>query len=78
VKDAPGLSIQLPQHGCSLWINAGDAMVPANPPWNTGSDFSFSPEYRSCFRLSFMNLDDAKFNRALEYLEGIFSRMGRK
>jgi len=76
VTAAPGLSVQLPQHGCSLWVDAGDAMVPANPPWNTGGDFSFSPEYRSCFRLSFMNLDDAIFNRALEYLQGIFTRMG--
>ncbi len=76
VMAAPGLSVQLPQHGCSLWVNAGDAMVPANPPWNTGGDFSFSPGYRSSFRLSFMNLDDAIFNRALEYLQGIFARMG--
>jgi 2-aminoadipate transaminase len=75
VKTAPGLSVQLPQHGCSLWVNAGDAMVPANPPWNTGADFSFSPEYRSCFRLSFMNLDDSIFNRALEYLQNAFARM---
>ena len=77
VKAAPGLTVRLPQHGCSLWVDAGDAMVPANPPWNTGRDFSFSPHYQSCFRLSFMNLDDAKFYRALEYLAGIFSRMGR-
>ncbi len=76
VTAAPGLSVQLPQHGCSLWVDAGNAMVPANPPWNTGGDFSFSPKYRSCFRLSFMNLDDAIFNRALEYLQGIFARMG--
>jgi 2-aminoadipate transaminase len=76
VKTAPGLSVQLPQHGCSLWVNAGEAMVPANPPWNTGGDFSFSPEYRSCFRLSFMNLDDSIFNRALEYLQNAFARIG--
>lgn len=76
VKTAPGLSVQLPQHGCSLWVNAGNAIVPDNPPWNTGGDFSFSPEYRSCFRLSFMNLDDSIFNRALEYLQNAFARMG--
>jgi DNA-binding transcriptional MocR family regulator len=75
VKATPGLSVQLPQHGCSLWVNAGDAMVPANPPWYTGGDFSFSPEYRSFFRLSFMNLDDDIFDRALEYLQNTFSRM---
>jgi len=76
VNTTPGLTLQLPQHGCSLWVCAQDTALPENQPWNTGREFSFSPEYRNCFRLSFMNLDDAIFGRALEYLQGIFSRMG--
>ncbi len=76
VDAAPGLSAQLPQHGCSLWIRAGGTRVPASPPWNTGCEFSFSPQYRDNFRLSFMNLDDSIFEQALEYLQSIFARMG--
>ncbi|MCP3955108.1 MAG: PLP-dependent aminotransferase family protein [Desulfobacterales bacterium] len=75
VNAAPGLSVQLPQHGCSLWVRTNGTRVPANQPWNPGREFSFSPEYHDCFRLSFMNLDDSKFDRALEYLQHTFSRM---
>jgi len=75
VNTAPGLTVQLPQHGCSLWVCANDSVLPEHQPWNTGREFSFSPEYRNCFRLSFMNLDDAIFERALEYLQNIFTRM---
>ena len=75
VTACSGLSVRLPQHGCSLWVRARDARSPANPPWATGEEFSFSPEYHDFFRLSFMNLDDSIFDRALEYLESTFSRM---
>ncbi len=75
VKACPELSVQLPQHGCSLWVQTRGNRGPANPPWSTGREFSFSPEYRDCFRISFMNLDDSIFDKALEYLKNIFSRM---
>jgi len=75
VSATPGLSAQMPQHGCSLWVCANSAVLPENQPWSSGREFSFSPEYRHCFRLSFMNLDDAIFERALEYLQNIFARM---
>ena len=75
VNACPGLSAQLPQHGCSLWVRARGARNPASPPWSTGREFSFSPEYRDFFRISFMNLDDSIFDKALEYLENIFSRV---
>lgn len=77
VNAASGLSAQLPQHGCSLWVCAHKTGLPENQPWSTGREFSFSPQYRNCFRLSFMNLDDTIFDRALEYLHNIFSRMSK-
>jgi len=41
-------------------------------PWSRGEDFSFSPEARFQFRLSFMHMDDAAFEEGLAYLERIW------
>jgi 2-aminoadipate transaminase len=75
VNATSGLSVQLPQHGCSLWVRARGTRGGAHPPWNTGREFSFSPHYRNYFRLSFMNLDDSIFDRALEYLQNILAQV---
>jgi len=64
----PDLSLPGPQHGYSLWVKAREYREPPNPPWHMGSEFSFSQEYRDYFRISFMNLDDVTFERALTYL----------
>jgi DNA-binding transcriptional MocR family regulator len=65
----PALSLPGPQYGYSLWIKSREYREPPNPPWHHGSDFSFSPEYRNYFRISFLNLDDVTFERALAYLD---------
>jgi DNA-binding transcriptional MocR family regulator len=74
----PDLSLPGPQHGYSLWVKAREYREPPNPPWHTGSEFSFSQEYRDYFRISFMNLDDVTFERALRYLTRSLSQRYKK
>jgi DNA-binding transcriptional MocR family regulator len=38
-------------------------------PWSRGEEFSFSPEARSFFRLSFMHMDDQEYRHGLTYLK---------
>ena len=56
------------QVGFSLWIKS-DKPQPLSPvPWRRGEDFSFKPEARDCFRLSFMHMIDAVFEDGVDYL----------
>jgi DNA-binding transcriptional MocR family regulator len=69
----PDLSVYLPQHGYNLWVHSNRPIDSPYVPWSKGEEFSFSPKYRPCFRLSFMNMDDDSFRRALPYLDSVFT-----
>jgi DNA-binding transcriptional MocR family regulator len=73
IERYPELNVHLPQHGYNLWVHANRLIDSPYVPWSKGEEFSFSPEYRSCFRLSFMNMDDDSFQRALVYLDSVFT-----
>jgi 2-aminoadipate transaminase len=61
----------LPAHqiGFSLWVRSQRPMDISPPPWAKGEEFSFSPRYRSHFKIAFMNMDDETFPRGLGYLK---------
>lgn len=62
------------QAGFSLWINS-DKPLPSSPvPWSRGEDFSFSPEARNCFRLSFMHMSDTVFEDGVAYLAPLLAK----
>ncbi len=63
------LSVSPHQAGYSLWIKSSRSLDLPHVPWSRGEAFSFSPEARAFFRLSFMHLDDAEFDQGLSYLE---------
>jgi 2-aminoadipate transaminase len=71
----PELSVYLPQHGYNLWVHSNRPIDSPYVPWSKGEEFSFSPGYRSCFRLSFMNMDDDSFERAVPYLDSVFTTL---
>ncbi|MCF8079779.1 MAG: PLP-dependent aminotransferase family protein [Desulfobacterales bacterium] len=68
------LSIPGAQSGCSLWVECKRPLKIQSPPWTTGDHFSFSPSFRHCFRISFMNLDDDRFAEGLNYLRSVLDR----
>jgi DNA-binding transcriptional MocR family regulator len=72
----PSLTIPEPQQGYSLWVRSAHPLDLPHSPWSPGKEFSFSPQYRCCFRLSFMNMDDATFDEALGYLRDLLNRIG--
>ncbi len=59
------------QQGYSLWISSKRKLDITNAPWRRGSEFSFDPNYRDYFRLSFMHLSDDHFEQGLDYLAKI-------
>jgi 2-aminoadipate transaminase len=63
------------QSGYSLWICSANPVRLAHPPWSAGKDFSFDSQFRDCFRISFMNMDDACFDKGLSYLGQLFERI---
>ncbi len=65
------LSVSRHQAGFSLWVKSANPINLLQVPWSPGEDFSFSPEARFQFRLSFMHMDDAAFEEGLRYLEKI-------
>ncbi len=64
----PQLSVQLPQYGFSLWFRSLKEISLTALPFRRGGDFSFSPQFRSFFKLSFSNLDDNDFDQGMVYL----------
>jgi DNA-binding transcriptional MocR family regulator len=62
------LSYSPHQAGFSLWVKSGKALPPSPVPWTPGEDFSFKPQTRYYFRLSFMHMDDATFEKGVDYL----------
>ncbi len=71
----PELSVPHSGSGYSLWVRSGIPVSLSQVPWTCGENFSFSPEFRNFFRLSFMHMDDPVFVRALDYLKEIFDRI---
>jgi DNA-binding transcriptional MocR family regulator len=69
------LSVYLPQHGYNLWVYSRRPIDSPYVPWSKGEEFSFSPKYKPFFRLSFMNMDDDSFRRALPYLDSVFTTL---
>lgn len=76
LADCDGLAVPEPQQGYSLWVEAQRPLDQAHTPWTPGEEFSFSPSYRSWFRISFMNMDDDAFDKGLAHLREIFAREG--
>lgn len=70
----PFLSIPHEQSGYNLWVNSQHAVALPRVPWTPGEEFSFSPAFRNFFRISFMHMDDAAFDRGVAYIENILSR----
>ena len=66
------LSVSRHQAGYSLWVTSRRPITMPQVPWSRGEEFSFSPEARFRFRLSFMHMDDAAFEEAAAYLERIW------
>lgn len=62
------LSVSMHQAGFSLWVKSDRPVTLSPVPWSPGADFSFTPEARFFFRLSFMHMDDKTFENALVYL----------
>jgi len=61
-------------HGYSLWVEARQKPRLDNAPWHGGNEFSFSPAFRNCFRISYMYLDDLTFPPAAVYLGKLLSQ----
>lgn len=62
------------QWGYSWWIRSSlESPDLVRAPWCHGAEFSFSPELRPCFRLSFMHMTDAVFEHSLSYLNGLLA-----
>ena len=75
IASYPVLSCRVPQPGYGLWISSAEPVELPHVPWESGARFSFSPGYRNHFKVSFMHMDDATFEKALKYLAGLFERL---
>jgi 2-aminoadipate transaminase len=69
------LSASVNQTGYNLWVKCSSPLNLTHVPWCRGEEFSFSNQYRSCFRLSFMHLDDSVFEQGAAYLENLFAKL---
>lgn len=56
------------QVGYSLWVQSPHQRQLKTPPWCRGEEFSFSPFFKSYFRLSFMHMEETIFDQSLAYL----------
>ena len=70
----PHLKVSPNQSGYSLWVKAASEQTATQVPWCRGEEFSFSAEFRSCFKIAFMHMDDATFGRGLVFLESLLER----
>jgi len=71
ISGFPTLSIPATQSGYNLWVRSESPVNLPHLPWSPGEDFSFSPEYRNCFQISFMHMDDSTFEKGLIYLKDL-------
>ena len=62
------------QCGYSLWLKSGRFLPPDPVPWSRGEEFSFAPDARNHFRLSFMHMEDDLFRSGLAYLQRFWSK----
>jgi DNA-binding transcriptional MocR family regulator len=69
------LSLTLPQSGYNLWVESDRELPSTGMPWASGERFSFDPEMRRRFRLSFMHLENDTFEKALAYLKTLLERL---
>ncbi len=69
------LHIQNNQQGYSIWVRSDTSPDIFSAPWTLGSRFSFHPDHRSFFRLSYMNMNDTVFEKGFDYLKTVFDRM---
>ena len=67
------LSVSPRQAGYSLWVRSNRVMEMPQVPWTRGEAFSFTPEARAYFRLSFMHMDGAEFEQGLGYLQRLLA-----
>jgi DNA-binding transcriptional MocR family regulator len=65
-------SISKHQAGYSLWVKSERPVTQSPVPWSGGVDFSFRPEARFFFRLSFMHMDEKTFENAVSYLKKLW------
>ena len=70
----PSLSVPHHQSGYNLWVRSERAVTLPGAPWTPGEEFSFSPAFKNFFRISFMHMDDAAFDRAVAYLADLLGR----
>ena len=47
-------------------------MTPSPVLWSKGEEFSFAPEARNYFRLSFMHMEDGLFDQGVSYLKRLW------
>ena len=73
VDTAGHLSYSQYQAGFSLWVKSSKPLPTSPVPWRRGEDFSFSPQARDYFRLSFMHMSDAVFEDGVGYLSPLLA-----
>ncbi len=73
IEAYPALNVSPGQSGYNIWIRSEKDIHLPHVPWRRGEDFSFSPEFRKYFRISFMNMDDPTFEKGLTYLRELFT-----
>jgi DNA-binding transcriptional MocR family regulator len=61
------------QSGFSVWVNSERPITSPHLPWQPGEAFSFNPEMRSFFRISFMHLDKEGFETSLPFLDRVLT-----
>lgn len=70
----PFLSVPPDQSGYCTWVTPKMALTLNHEPWCRGQEFSFTPVFKSCFRLAFMHMNDADYTRGLSYLDTVLER----
>ena len=74
IEHYPFLMVEHNQNGYSLWVKSSRPISVPQSPWCRGGEFSFKPEFKNHFKLSFMNMDDETFVRGLSYLDDVIKR----
>lgn len=69
LRQYPFIDTDHRQSGYSLWVRPSIAITMSEVPWSRGQEFSFSPDFKNHFRLSFMHLDGGSFEQGLDYLK---------
>jgi DNA-binding transcriptional MocR family regulator len=72
IQTRPHLHTTPGQAGFSLWIRSERTLPGKTVPWRRGADFSFCAGVRAFFRLSFMHMDEATFEKGLDHLKRLW------